>query len=188
MEVVGVGWGAGSRELPDRPNLLRVVAGRAPQARDPVDGDGERCLVIEANVDDLSPETMAPVIGDLMAAGARDAWIVPVLMKKGRPGWQVAALCDPGRRADVERAMLSGTSSIGLRRHSVERTVLPRRIVEVETRFGAIRVKVAGDGEIENAAPEHEDCARAARAHGVPLRRVHAEALAAWYGAQSRSK
>jgi uncharacterized protein (TIGR00299 family) protein len=178
MEVAAVGWGAGSRELPDRPNLLRAIVGR------PLDhsgvAPGELCLVIEANLDDMSPELLAPLIGDLLAAGARDAWVTATVMKKGRPGWVVSALCDPPARAAVEQAFFAGSSTIGVRRHPVERTVLPRRVVEVQTPFGAVRVKVSGSGPSENAAPEMDDCARLAAAHGVPRRRVHAEALAAW--------
>src|SRR5207244_4063422 len=99
---------------------------------------------------------LAPLVGDLIAAGARDAWVQPALMKKGRMGFVVSALCDEGARAVVEAALLRGSTTIGLRRHEVTRTVLPRRSVEVETPFGTVRVKVAGDGD-ENVAPEFED-------------------------------
>jgi len=113
-------------------------------------------------------------------AGARDAWVTPNVMKKGRPGWVVSALCDPVARAAVEQAFFAGSSTIGVRRHAVERTVLPRRLVEVQTPYGVVRVKVSGSGATENAAPEMDDCARLAAEHGVPRRRVHAEAMAAW--------
>lgn len=180
MMVAGVGWGAGERELPDRPNLLRVVVGR-PLDEDRADDAGERCVVVEANVDDMTPELVAPLIGELLAAGARDAWVQPVLMKKGRPGYVVSALATHAVLSLVERALFRGSTTIGARRYVVSRTVLPRRMVVVETPFGAVSVKVAGTGEDENAAPELEDCARLACDRGVPLRRVHAEALAAYY-------
>lgn len=181
MRVAGVGWGAGERELPDRPNLLRVVVGRPLDEASAQDDPVESCVVIEANVDDMTPELVAPLIGELLAAGARDAWVQPVLMKKGRPGYVVSALASPEALPSVERALFRGSTTIGARRHVVRRTVLPRRSVVVETPFGAVSVKVAGAGEDENAAPELEDCARLARERDVPLRRVHAEALAAFY-------
>jgi uncharacterized protein (TIGR00299 family) protein len=182
LRLAAVGWGAGERELPDRPNLLRVVLGEpAGEAWRTSGAGGESCLVIEANVDDTSPELLAPLVGELIAAGARDAWIGPVLMKKGRPGFIVSALCDPTGRDAVERALFRGSSTIGVRRHAVERTVLPRRIIDVETPWGAVPVKVAGEGDDENVAPELEACRRLATERGVPLKRVYAEAIAAFY-------
>jgi uncharacterized protein (TIGR00299 family) protein len=176
--LAAVGWGAGDRELADRPNLLRVVAQSASEQA----SAGEACVVLEANVDDMTPELLAPLLGRLLDAGARDAWMIPALMKKGRPGHLVAALVDPERASAVEAALFRESSTIGVRRHAVARTVLPRRIVEVETRFGRVGVKVAGTGaSVENAAPELEDCRRLAEQHGVPLKRVYAEALAAFY-------
>ncbi len=190
LTVAAVGWGAGDRELPDRPNLLRAIAGRsaveqpafAGLAETEVEaGAGERAVVIEANLDDLTPELAAPLIEALLAAGARDAWLAPVVMKKGRPGLLVGALADPERRAAVEAALFRDSSTIGVRAHAVERTVLPRRIVEVETPFGRVPVKVAGGGEAINAAPEFEACRALACQHGVPTKRVWAEAIAAFY-------
>ncbi len=176
LRVAGVGWGAGTRDLPDRPNLLRAVAGRpeAPAA-------DERAVVVEANLDDQSPELVATLIERLLAAGARDAWLQPVLMKKGRPGVIVGALADAERRAAVEAALLRESSTIGVRSHTVERAVLERRTVEVETPWGPLPVKVAGDGADLNAAPEFEACRALAERAGVPLKRVYAEAIAALY-------
>jgi len=176
MEVAGVGWGAGERELPDRPNLLRVVAGVARAAR-----AGEGAFVVEANVDDQSPELTATLIEKLMQAGARDAWLQPVVMKKGRPGLIVGALVDGDRREAVARALLVESSTIGVRAHAVERAVLDRRTVEVDTPWGKVAVKVAGDGADLNAAPEYESCRAVAERAGVPLKRIYAEALAALF-------
>jgi uncharacterized protein (TIGR00299 family) protein len=180
IAVAAVGWGAGDRELPDRPNLLRVVIGREEAG----DAEGTRAVVLEANIDDLSPELAAPLIDQLMAAGARDAWLQPILMKKGRPGFLVGAVVDPGKRAAVEAALFRESTTIGIRAHEVSRTVLARRIVEVETPWGKVPVKVAAapDGsDFENVAPELEACRALASAHQVPLKRVYAEALAAFF-------
>lgn len=182
LTVAGVGWGAGDRDMPGRPNLLRVVAGVAEvQAGSETEG----YLVIEANIDDMQPELVPPLIEALLAAGARDAWLVPVLMKKGRPGYLVAAVVEEARRQAVEQALLTESTTIGLRRHGVARTVLPRHIIEVDTEFGRIPVKAAGEpGRWLNAAPEFEACRRTAAERGVPLKRVYAAAVAAFWRQQ----
>ncbi len=172
-----VGFGAGHAELPDRPNLLRVVLGRVVEAAH----EGSH-VVLEANVDDMSGELAGHAIAALMAAGALDAWAAPVTMKKGRPGLIVAALA---RRSDADRvtqAMLRETTTLGVRRIDASRTELARRVVTVATRFGAIPVKVAegADPSLTHAKPELDACVSAARAHGVPLRTVIEEALLAW--------
>ncbi len=173
--VVAVGWGAGDRQLADRPNLLRVVAGRpGPEAEPPF-------TVVEANIDDMNPEFSQPLLEALFAAGAVDVWFQPIVMKKGRPALLVGALCPFDRRDGVARAMLRESTTIGVRFHAVERTVLARRVVAVDTPFGSIPLKIAGEPDLENAAPEYEACLAAARAHGVPLKRVYLAALAAFY-------
>lgn len=185
MEVLAVGWGAGERELPDRPNLLRVVAGRAAE-----EGAAPGAmLVLEANVDDMTPELAAPLVEALLDAGARDAWLAPLLMKKGRPALLVGALCDASARSAVEATLFRESTTIGVRAHAVDRTALARRIVEVETPYGRVPVKVSGPGgddEAANAAPEFEACRALARERGVPVKRVWAEALAAFYQGPGR--
>jgi uncharacterized protein (TIGR00299 family) protein len=177
LEVLAVGWGAGERELPDRPNLLRVVAGRAR-----VETAREQAVVIEANVDDLTPELAAPLIEALLAAGARDAWLAPALMKKGRPALIVGAVCEPDRRSVLADLLFRESSTIGVRWHAVERAVLERRTVEVETRWGKVALKVSGPADAPlNASPEYEACRTLARAHGIATKQVYAEALAAYY-------
>jgi pyridinium-3,5-bisthiocarboxylic acid mononucleotide nickel chelatase len=175
MRVVGVGWGAGDRQLADRPNLLRVVAGRA-SAAEPID-----CVVIEANVDDMNPEWCEPLTEALFAAGALDVWLTPIIMKKGRPALTVAALAAAAARDQVAAAMLRESTTIGVRFSTVTRTVLPRRKVEVDTPWGAVTVKLAGEGDTLNAAPEYADCRRVADAAGVPIKQVYAAALAAFF-------
>lgn len=177
LSVIGTGWGAGDRELADRPNLLRIVAGRRP-----VEVAAAEYSVIEANIDDMTPEMAGALIDILLAAGARDAWITPVLMKKGRPGWMVAALADGRAALRVETALLRESTTIGLRRHVVERSELERRMIEVTTPYGAVPIKLAvRGGAVWNAAPEFESCRKLAVEQGVPLKRVLAAALAAYH-------
>jgi uncharacterized protein (TIGR00299 family) protein len=178
VEVLGVGWGAGDRQLPDRPNLLRLVAGR-PAASE---STTERLIVLECNVDDMSPELTEPLLEAVFAAGALDAWFTPIVMKKGRPALLVSALASPTTRAAVEAALFAESTTIGVRAREVDRTALERRFVEVQTPYGAVPVKVAGpSGEVYNAAPEYEACRRLAKASGVPVKVVYAAALAAFY-------
>jgi uncharacterized protein (TIGR00299 family) protein len=174
MTVEGVGFGAGNADFPDRPNLLRLVLGRTDAAE-------AECTVVEANVDDMTPEIAGYLLERLFEAGAKDAWFVPVHMKKNRPGIIVGALCDAGTRVAVEEILLAESSAIGLRRFPVTRLKLDRVFVEVQTPFGAVPVKVARrDGRTVNAAPEYEACARLARECGVPLKVVYQHAIAAW--------
>ena len=181
-----VGYGAGERELADRPNLLRVILGERPATdatRAAAAGAApgllrETMVVLEANVDDMNPEFLPAAVDALFAAGARDVTLAPVSMKKGRPGTLLQVIGEPDARDRLAGVMLRETTTIGVRSYAVERLVLPREQRTVETRFGAIRVKVVTlpDGS-RRAAPEHDDCLRAARAHDVPLAEVHAAAL-----------
>ncbi|HEV7557775.1 MAG TPA: nickel pincer cofactor biosynthesis protein LarC [Kofleriaceae bacterium] len=167
---LGVGWGAGDWDLEDRSNTLRVIA------LAPVAAPADAVWQIDANLDDMSPELCAPAFDAVFAAGAVDAWWTPITMKKGRPALQLSALVDLARRDAVIAAILRETTTIGVRYGLRERTVVERVSVEVDTRYGRIPVKVAGD----NAAPEYEACAAAARTHGVAVKLVFAAALAAY--------
>jgi uncharacterized protein (TIGR00299 family) protein len=172
---VAVGWGAGDADLDDRANVVRVVA-LAPAA-----GGVDTVWQIDANIDDMSPELCGPAADAVFAAGALDVWWTPITMKKGRPALTLSALADDARREQVIAAILRETTTIGVRYAALQRTVLERQTIEVETRFGRIPVKVALDGDaVRNAAPEYEACAAAARAHNVPLKLVYAAALAAY--------
>lgn len=176
MSPERVGWGKGTRELPDRPNALRVVLGQRPaQASDP----GGHVL-LECNVDDMTGELAAHALGALLAAGARDAWAVPVTMKKGRPGLTLSALADRGSEARLAEVLLRETSTIGVRWADTRRLERPRRMVEVDTPFGPIPVKVSeGPFGPPQIKPEFDACVRAADAAGVPVREVLAAALRA---------
>lgn len=191
MRVLGVGHGAGTRELSDRPNLLRIIAGNetAPASQDAGRAErtpeaGERCVVLAANIDDMNPQLYEPLLEGLLAAGARDVWLTPVQMKKGRPGAVVNVLCDPDKQSALTRLLLRESTSLGVRSHAVARTMLAREIVEVATDFGPVAVKLGREpdsGELWNVAPEYESCRAQARARGVPIKQVFAAALAAFH-------
>ena len=180
------GWGAGTADLKDRPNLLRAILGAPATAQTASDGAATH-VVLEANVDDATGELAASWIEALMAAGALDAWATPIVMKKGRPAITVAALA-PVEHADaVAHAMLRETTTLGVRRTPVTRAERPRRTVTVETAYGPIPVKLAeGPFGPPQAKPEFDACARAARAHGVPVREVVRAASAAASGLLGR--
>ena len=172
---VGVGWGAGDVDLADRANVLRVVT----LARFVTSADA--IWQIDANVDDMSSELCAPALDAIFAAGAVDAWWTPIQMKKGRPALTISALATLDKRGAVITAILRETTTIGVRYAQLERTTLERSFVDVTTRFGVIPMKIARDGNLViNAAPEYEACAKAAKAHDVPVKVVYAAALAAF--------
>ncbi len=170
-----VGHGAGSRETGERPNVMRLVVGEEGE------GDSDRVLVLETEVDDMAPQLFGPLIDRLLEAGALDAYLTPVHMKKGRPGVLITALVPPDRREAIEELLFAETTTLGVRRQVWERTVLEREVVSVETAYGPIGVKVGRRaGRVVNAQPEFEDCVRAAEARGVPVKETWAAAVAAF--------
>jgi hypothetical protein len=175
MTLDAVGYGAGDRVLADRPNLLRIAVGHTVVAagRDAV-------VVLEATIDDASPELYEHVIERLFAAGAKDVFLAPVVMKKSRPGTMLRVLAAPADRDRLAAIVFAETSTIGLRYTTWERLVLPREERTVDTPWGTVRVKVATapDGT-PNVAPEYEDCRRLALERGVALKRVFQAAIAA---------
>jgi pyridinium-3,5-bisthiocarboxylic acid mononucleotide nickel chelatase len=175
MRLSAQGFGAGTREHADRPNVLRVMVGDAVgQALPPSQNE------VVANIDDMSPQLAEPLLAALFAAGALDVWFTPILMKKGRPAIEVKALCAPAALPDLERSLFANSTTIGLRRQVMQRTVLDRSMATVQTSFGEVRVKVASrDGQILGATPEFDDCVKAASRAKVPVREVAAEANAA---------
>ena len=178
MTIERVGYGAGERELADRPNLLRLLVGS------PVAATGADSLVmLEANVDDQNPEIWEWVMERLFAKGARDVFLVPTQMKKNRPGILVSVLCDPGKRDVLAGVLFAETSTLGVRVSPLLRLRIEREIREVATRFGPIRVKIGRgpDGTV-NVAPEYDDCRKAAAASGAPLKTVYQEAIRAALG------
>lgn len=178
LRLTSVGYGAGTRELSDRANVLRVLVG-APIG-DALEPGSPEVLLLEANIDDMSGQLLAALFEALFAAGALDVWSTPIFMKKGRPAQQVSALADPAIAPGVQRAFFLNATTLGVRVRPVHRATLARSSAEVDTPHGRVRVKVAGlDGTPIGAEPEFDDCRRRAEAAGVPVRRVWALALAA---------
>ena len=174
MVVGATGFGAGSADLGDRPNLTRVVVGRRsdPAGRVP----GQAVVLLEANVDDVTGETLAHAVDALLEAGAHDAWVTPIVMKKGRPAHTVGVLVDPALAAAVRAVLVRETGTMGVRGSTIERWPQRRSFDEVTLDGHTVRVKVTA-GRVK---AEHDDAARAARALGLPLREVAARAEAAW--------
>jgi uncharacterized protein (TIGR00299 family) protein len=167
-----VGYGAGTRTLSDRPNVLRIVLGESAGAA--VGAESDVVCVIECNIDDMSPELYEHAGTRLFAAGALDVALVPVQMKKGRPGVLLQVLAPPAARDAVARVLFSETTTIGVRFHEAGRLKLPRRVVEVATPYGPIAVKIAeGPDGARTVAPEYESCRAAADLHRVALRIVY---------------
>ncbi len=176
MRIERIGMGVGSRPGRGRPNILRVLIGsQAPLAQT------DRIVVLEANIDDATGEVLGHTLDRLLAAGALDAYCLPIHMKKSRPGLLLTVLTEVERVAELEEVIFTETTTFGIRRHEAVRSKLERTIQNVETRYGPIRIKVgARSGQVITAAPEYDDCRQAARQHEAPLRQVMAEAMASW--------
>jgi len=176
MRIESIGYGAGTHRL-DFPNLLRILVGAAESATEPRANASEQ-LVLETNVDDLNPELYEYVLERVFAAGAQDAWLVPIVMKKGRPAVTIRVLCAPDREAEMRQIMFRETGTLGIRSASVSKTTLDRDTLKVETTHGAVAVKIGVlDGHVVTVAPEYEDCVRIAREAGVPAKDVFEQAV-----------
>jgi uncharacterized protein (TIGR00299 family) protein len=172
--VEAVGYGAGTRDVPGRPNVLQVVVGEAASPAHHAPTPGQPVRLLEANVDDVTGEVLAHTIAALLEAGAHDAWATPIVMKKGRPATTVHALCDPVDTDAVAEVLVRETGTLGLRGSVVERWPQSRTEVVVDLGSCAIRVKLAAG----RAKVEHDDALAAARTLGLPLREVLARAEA----------
>ncbi len=178
MTVRSVGVGAGGRDPGTHANVLRLLLGDPAAA--PTTGSATGLLVLEANVDDLDPRLWPNVIAALLAAGASDAWLTPIVMKKGRPAHTLSALVTADGADAVRTEIFRQTSTIGLREITVGKTALERRMRTVRVDGHDIAVKLAlHDGQVVNAQPEYEDVSRAATATGRPAKEVLADAVAA---------
>ena len=176
MQIGRVGYGSGSRERQDLPNLLRVVVGKKKEAT--TEPGHDDVVVVETNIDDMNPELYGYLMEKLFDDGALDVCYTPVQMKKNRPGTKVEVLCPPGKRAEIARCLFAQTSTIGLRYHLVHRQTLRRSICQVTTCFGEIQVKCTTDTDgRKHYAPEYEMCRKIALENNVPLKRVY-EAVA----------
>jgi hypothetical protein len=180
MRVERIGYGAGTRDPKDYPNVLRVLVGdlvgdsAAPSPSD-------RITVVECEIDDMNPQIFGVLMDRLYDAGAVEVFYTAVQMKKNRPGTHVTVLVPPGRREAVSTALFRDSTTIGLRYSEVARDTLSRELVSVSTRFGDVRCKVARqDGAVTNVAPEFDDCVQLADQHGVPVKDVQAAGLQAY--------
>jgi len=171
-------YGAGSARFDDRPNVLRLMLGREA-AR----AGSDEIIEIATNIDDLNPQMYDYVCERLFAAGAYDVVLTPTIMKKGRPAITLTVLAEVARRDAIADVLFSETTTIGLRYYPVSRLKLEREIKQVQTRWGAIRIKVSRQGSrVVNLSPEYEDCRSAAAKHGVALKTVMQEAHDAAHG------
>jgi uncharacterized protein (TIGR00299 family) protein len=183
MKVERIGYGAGEQDFPTHANVARLFVGESVEvvmARPGVAGD-ELVSVIEANLDDMSPQLYGYFVEQALAAGALDVTCSALQMKKNRPGVLVTILCPPEASDALAQLLFEQTTTIGLRIHEARRKVLERELVEVETGFGTVRVKVAKrEGKVLNVAPEYEDCQRLARERSIPLKEVMLAAQVAY--------
>ncbi|MBI5471584.1 MAG: nickel pincer cofactor biosynthesis protein LarC [Ignavibacteriae bacterium] len=164
IRVHTIGYGAGTKEIPQTPNLLRVVIGDVE-----IVSEHEQLIVVETNIDDLNPQVYPYLIEKLLGAGAHDAYLVPIIMKKGRPGILLSVMTGKSKLDVVSEIIFRETSTIGLRVHEMGRKKLLRKAVEIQTQFGAVRAKaILRDGR-EVIAPEFDECKRIANERGLPL-------------------
>jgi len=182
MKVESIGYGAGARDFPSHPNITRLFVGEkveAPVAERTTSKDV--VSVIQANVDDMSPQIYGYLVEQALAAGALDVTCSSIQMKKNRPGLELTVLCPTEKANYFAQLIFEQTTTIGLRVYEVHRQVLDRDVVNVDTAYGLVRVKVARrNGRVLNAAPEYEDCQRIAREKSLPLKEVMAEAQLAY--------
>jgi pyridinium-3,5-bisthiocarboxylic acid mononucleotide nickel chelatase len=176
MRVAGAGYGAGGRDTPGQPNLLRLLVGEEQGADE---AQGESIAVLETVIDDSTPQLLAYASELLLAAGAWDVYRTGVQMKKGRTGVQLTVLCHPDKIANLRDLLFRETSTIGLRWRLEKKVALERELVAVKTQWGQVRIKVArrSSGAVTNASPEYEDCRAIAAEHSLPLKQVMQEAM-----------
>jgi uncharacterized protein (TIGR00299 family) protein len=189
MSVERVGYGAGDRDDPVTPNVLRVLIGREtdeqdaaqPLRADSAVGEAERVTVVECEIDDMNPQIFGAVMDQLYAAGALEVFYIPVQMKKNRPGTLLTVVARPEQRGAMSDVIFRETTTIGLRHYDVDRECLERKTITVETPLGPVRFKVASrSGRVMNASPEFEDCAKLAAANNLPIKEVQAIANKAY--------
>lgn len=176
MTVSAIGLGAGTREIDGQANIVRLFVGELA-----LPADGDRVWMLETNLDDLPGEIVGYTTAQLLAAGALDAYVTPIQMKKNRPGVMVSVLCEEPKIATMEEVLFRETTTLGVRRYPVSRHKLRRKPTSVSTKFGPIQGKLGWiEGRPPTFSPEHDDCARVAKEHGVALREVHDAAHAAY--------
>ena len=176
MRTEAIGYGSGTKDLPDRANVLRVLIGEC----DASNSAQETIQVLEANLDDMSGELLAPLIASLMEGGALDAFLTPVVGKKGRPGHLVTVLAKDENAQALCEQLFTHSTTLGVRMRTERRSVLTREWKRVTTPWGTVRIKIGSRGEqTYTTSPEYEDCRRIAASADIPVRRVYETALAA---------
>ncbi len=190
MKIEKAGYGAGTRNFPDHPNLLRLTIGETAQAEEASKLAGtasETIAVLEANLDDLSPQVLAYAMERLLTEGALDVFSVPIQMKKSRPGALLTVLAKTEDASRLTNLIFAETTTLGVRRCEEQRQTLSRRWETVATTWGPVRIKIANmNGSISNYAPEYEDCRKLAEANHVPLKTVLQEAMQAFASARKQ--
>jgi uncharacterized protein (TIGR00299 family) protein len=180
MTVTAIGCGAGSAELAEQANVLRLFLGQ-PDSHEVMPGN-DSIVILEANLDDMNPQIYGYFVERALEAGALDVFATPVQMKKNRPGQLVTVLCEPATSTRLTEVIFRETTTIGVRSYTARRRRLERQMVPVDTLFGVVRMKVARlDGHILNASPEYGDCEKIALQRKVPLKRVLAEAASQFH-------
>jgi uncharacterized protein (TIGR00299 family) protein len=170
MRVTAIGYGAGTMDL-ETPNVLRLFVGEAPLATGTA--PAETIVQVETTVDDMSPQLYEPLLERLLEAGALDAWLTPIIMKRSRPGVVLTALCEPGRVADLSRLLFEESTTIGVRWTAYQRSRLEREMVRLDTAYGPVTFKVSRlEGRVVTVTPEFEEVRRIARDKGLPVREV----------------
>jgi uncharacterized protein (TIGR00299 family) protein len=164
MTVARTGYGAGTADFRRTVNVLQALIGEEIG-----EGGGDRSVILECTIDDMNPQVYPWLIGRLLGEGAQDAYLTPVVMKKGRPGHQITVIAPPPLAERLAGVLLAESTTIGLRRHQVERVCSPRRLETMDSPWGPVAVKVITVGGRARAVPEYEDCRRAAEASGLPL-------------------
>jgi uncharacterized protein (TIGR00299 family) protein len=176
MRLEKIGYGAGSRDLPDTPNVLRVLVGESAS-----DAPSHAVVVIEAEIDDMNPQIFGVLMDRLLSDGAVDVFYTAIQMKKNRPGTLLTVIAPVDARERLTSVIFRESTTIGVRYLEMSRECLDREVVPVDTPFGPVRVKVAlRDGVMLNASPEFDDCARIGRERGVPVKDVQAAATKAF--------
>jgi pyridinium-3,5-bisthiocarboxylic acid mononucleotide nickel chelatase len=182
MKIEKSGYGAGSRDFPGHPNVVRLTVGEAASSL-ATKTVSETITVLEANLDDLNPQVFGYVMDRLLEQGALDAFGMPVQMKKSRPGMLLTVLCKPEQASALTQLIFTETTTLGVRRRDEMRQALARRWESVSTAWGEVRIKIASmNGTVTNYAPEYENCRRLAAEHNVPLKTVMQEAARAYLG------
>jgi hypothetical protein len=180
MKIEKSGYGAGTREFPGFPNVVRLTIGESASAL-AAKTASETVAVLEANIDDLNPQVFGYVMDRLLDEGALDVFGMPVQMKKNRPGTRLTVLCRPEDASKLTQLIFTETTTLGVRRRDESRQTLARRWENVRTQWGEVRIKIASmNGTVTNYAPEYEDCRRIAAEHHVPLKTVMQEASRAY--------